>query len=448
MRALIIGAGNAGTRLAQKLYAENYDVVVLDRNAEALAELDNELDIMTVQGDGADPAALDQAQVEKCEVVAGVTSSDSTNILAGILAKRSGTEYVVARVGNAGFLNPKDYANLNAMGIDLALNPHQQCAIDISNMLKLPGIIETVGLFDNRIMAAGVVIPANSPMIDIAIKDLSNANIIDRIRFIARIREGKLRIPFGADSFQAGDTVYLVGALADIKHFLYWSCPDTSHFDKVIIASGQDTGIELARLLENENNVFVIESDHVRAQQCSTVLSKATVMNGNMLSQEMYDEIGLTHKTAFIAAGRDDEDNMIACLMASKQGAYQTIALLKEPDYVPIVDSLQLIDRTISPHISLTNSILQFIRGKNVLAAAELRTTSGEMLEIVIDENNRWVGKRIADIKMPHDSIIATIMRDGELHPAIGSFELQTGDHLAIFSTSQSIKKLESFCRG
>lgn len=448
MRALIVGAGNAGTRLAQKLYAENYDVVVLDQDSNALAELENELDIMTVRGDGADPDALAEAQVEKSDVVAGVTNNDSTNILAGILAKRAGTEYVVARVGNAGFLNPKGYSDLSALGIDLALNPHQQCARDIANMLKLPGILETVGLFDNRITAAGIIIPDDSPIVDVPIKDLSNTKLIDRIRFIARIRDDKLRVPFGDDSFKAGDTVYLVGELSDIKHFLYWSCPQTTHADKVIIASGHDTGMELARLIEGENNVFLIESDSARAERCSSLLSKATVMNGDMLSQDIYDEIGLTENTAFVAASKDDEDNMIACLMASKKGAFQTIALLKEPDYVPIVDSLQLIDRTISPHISLTNSILQFIRGKNVLAAAELRNTSGELLEIVVDKDNRWVGKRIADIKMPRDSIIATIMRGDQLHPAIGSFELQIGDHLAIFSASQSIKKLKSFCRG
>lgn len=448
MRALIIGAGNAGSRLAQKLYAENYDVVVVDQDSEALSELENELDIMIVQGDGSDPRTLEEARIEKSDVLAGVTNSDCTNILAGILAKRAGTEYVVARVGNAGFLNPREYADLGAMGIDLAINPHQQCALDICNMLRLPGVIETVGLFDNRIMAAGLAIPDNSPIIGIPIKDISNAKIIDRVRFIARIRGNKLTIPFGDDSFNAGDTVYLVASLDDIKHFLYWSCPDTTHPDKVVIASGHDTGLELARLLENENNTFLIEADPERAQTCSRQLSKATVMHGDMLSQDVYDEIGISANTAYIAASKDDEDNMIACLLASKRSAFQTIALLKEPSYVPIIDSLQLIDRTISPHISLTNSILQFIRGKNVMAAAELRSTAGEMLEIIIDEKNRWVGKRISEIRMPRDTIIATIMRDDELHPAIGSFELRTGDHLAIFSTSQSIKKLESFCRG
>lgn len=447
MRALIIGAGNAGSRLAQKLYAENYDVVVIDRSAEELGNLENELDIMTVQGEGSDPYVLEEAQIDKSDVVAGVTNSDCTNILAGILAKRAGTEYVVARVGNAGFLDPKEYADLSQMGIDLAINPHQQCARDIYNMLKLPGILETVGLFNNRIIAAGLIIPANSPIARIPIKELSNANIINRIRFIARIREGKLTIPFGDDSFRADDTVYLVGSQQDIKHFLYWSCPDTTKADKVVIASGHDTGIELARMLEGDNSVFLVEEDAELAQKCSSILTKATVMHGNMLSQDIYEEIGITENTAFVAAGKDDEDNMIACLLARKRAASQTIALLKEPSYVPIIDSLQLIDRTISPHISLTNSILQFIRGKNVLAAAELRMTAGEMLEIIIDENNRWVGKRIADIKMPRESIIATIMRDDVLHPAVGSFVLQTGDHLAIFSASQSVKKLESFCQ-
>ena len=446
MRAVIIGAGNGGSRLANKLYAEGHDVVVVDRDPEALRVLENELDIMTVQGYGSDPIALEEAQIEKADVVAGVTNDDCCNILAGILAKRAGTEYVVARVGNAGFLNPREFADLSQMGIDLAINPHQQCANDIVNMLKLPGVLETAGIFENRILAAGIEIPANSPITGIPIKDLSNSALIDKIRFIARIRAEKLSIPFGNDSFEAGDTIYLVGGLEDIKHFLYWSCPDTTRADKVIIASGSDTGLELARMLETDVQVFVIEEDQQTAVKASDKLDRATVIQGSMLSQDVHQEIGISNRTAFIAAGKDDEDNMIACLLASKQAAFQTIALLKEPDYVPIVDSLKLIDRTISPHISVTNAILQFIRGRNVLAAAELRYTDGELLEIIIDSKNGWAGKKIADIGMPKDSIIATVLRQGVIHPAIGSLELQVGDHLAVFSAPSSVKKLQNFC--
>jgi len=448
MRALIIGAGNAGSRLTRKLCAENYDVVVVDRDAGALEELEAELDIMTVQGHGADPEVLDEAQIEKCDVLAGVTNSDDTNILAGIMAKRAGTEYVVARIINSNHLDAREYANLSELGIDLAINPHEQCAMDIQNMLRLPGIIETAGLFGNLIMAAAIQIPADSPLIDVPLKDLSDEKLISKIRFISRIKDEELDIPFGESVFHDGDIVYAVGTRKDINDFLYWCRPGTAPADKVVIASGHKIGLALAKRMEDEADVYLIEHDPDCAQHCSDNLGKTTVMLGNMLSQEIYQEIGFTRNTAFVAASENDEDNIIACLLANKRSALYTTALIKEPEYVPIIDSLHLIDRTVSTHISLINSILQFIRGKNVMAAAELHTISGELLEIKIGDKSRWVGKKISEINMPKESIIATVLRGDTIHPAIGSLELKAQDRLAIFSTPKSVKKLRALCKG
>ena len=80
MRALIIGAGDAGTRLAQKLCSENHEVVVVDEDVAALNKLETGLDIMTVQGHGANPSILTDAQIKKADVVVCVTKNWDTNI--------------------------------------------------------------------------------------------------------------------------------------------------------------------------------------------------------------------------------------------------------------------------------------------------------------------------------------------------------------------------------
>jgi trk system potassium uptake protein TrkA len=448
MRALVIGAGNTGCRLAHKLCEENYDVVVVDEDVDALTELEASLDVMTIQGHGSNPNVLRNAQLEKADVLAGVTNNDDTNILAGIQAKRAGVQYVIARVSNSSFMEPQNYSDLKAMGIDLAVDPHAQCARDIYDILKLPGILEAVGLLSNRIMAVGIEIPETSPLIGTPLRDLSNKEIVDRVRFIARIRDEELEIPFGDASFESGDKIYVVGSRYDINSFLLWCCPHTSRVEKVVIASKYGTGLELARMMEADTDVFLVEPDADCAEKCSSLLNKTVVMHGNMLSQEIYQEINFTDKTAFVATSKSDEDNIIACLLASKRSTILTTAFIKEPEYVSVVDSLDSIDRTVSTHISLINSILQFIRGDHVLAAAELHGAAGELLEIIIEQGSRWVGKKIAEIKMPKDSIIATVLRGDTIHPAIGSLDLQAGDRLAIFSTQKSLKKLHSICHG
>jgi trk system potassium uptake protein TrkA len=421
--------------------------VVIDEDSAALSKLEAGLDIMTVVGHGANPAILEEAQIKKADVVVSVTKNWDTNILAGMMAKRAGAKHVVARVGDTDYLQKFDFFNVHDMGIDYAINPCEQCAQDIVNMIKLPGTRETVSLLEGRVIAAAIELPGNSPLVGTPVKELSNKEILDRIRFIARIRDEQMTIPFGETQFNINDIVYAVGTQEDITKLLYWSCPDARPIDKLIIAGGAGTGLKLAAKLEKEMDVFLIEPELERARICSEILNKTVVMHGNMLSQEIYQEINFSDRTAFVAASPNDEDNIIASLLAQKRySASFTVAQLKDSEYLPVIDSLDVVDRTVSIHLSLVNSVLQFIRGEHILAAAELHATSGELLELIIEEGGRWNGKTIAEIKMPGESIIATVQRDDQVIPATGALGLQTGDRLVVFATPKAATKLRSFC--
>jgi trk system potassium uptake protein TrkA len=302
-------------------------------------------------------------------------------------------------------------------------------------------------LLEGRVIAAAIELPGDSPLTDIAIKNLTNRDLLDRIRFIARLRQGGLHIPWGDTCFDAGDIVYAVGKQEDISELLYWCCPDTPHIDKVVIAGGAGTGLKLAAHLEQIMDVFLIEPNMERAQECSEVLDKTVVMHGDLLSQEIYQEISFTDRTAFVAAGPNDEDNIIASLLAQKRfSASFTVAQLKDLEYLPVIDGLEVVDRTVSIHLSLVNSVLQFIRGEHVIAATELVSTTCELLEIVVEENGRWNGQTIAHIRVPKESIIATILRGDEVIPATGQITLQTGDRLVVFASPKAANKLRSIC--
>jgi len=59
MRIVIIGAGNAGRQLAMRLCEERHSVVMVDADAEALAQAEAGLDILTICGRGSSPAVLE-----------------------------------------------------------------------------------------------------------------------------------------------------------------------------------------------------------------------------------------------------------------------------------------------------------------------------------------------------------------------------------------------------
>ena len=90
MRIVIIGGGQTGAHLAETLSPDGHDVVLIDSSAEVLAELDAHLDLMTIQGDGANPETLEKADLERADLGVAVTGRDDTNFLACIFARQRG----------------------------------------------------------------------------------------------------------------------------------------------------------------------------------------------------------------------------------------------------------------------------------------------------------------------------------------------------------------------
>ena len=101
MRIVIIGGGQTGAHLAEKFCEDEHDVVVIDSSAAALADLDAHLDLMTVAGDGANPATLEEADVERIlaegEGATAMTSRTAPAVLVQAVAKQNGGTVMLAR---------------------------------------------------------------------------------------------------------------------------------------------------------------------------------------------------------------------------------------------------------------------------------------------------------------------------------------------------------------
>ena len=87
MKVLILGAGRVGGSLARALVNNNYDVSIVDQDKAALSELEEKLDIMTVEGHAAHSLSIKKTGADESTTVIAVTSNDEVNIIVS-LAKR------------------------------------------------------------------------------------------------------------------------------------------------------------------------------------------------------------------------------------------------------------------------------------------------------------------------------------------------------------------------
>lgn len=427
-----------------RLCEEKHSVVMIDQDPKVLAEAESGLDVLAFCGPGSSPRMLDGAQVEKCQLVIAVTDSDEVNILACLYAHAAGVPRKVARVSSPEYIHNDDTYDLTAMGIDLVINQKQECAREIYNRLQMPGALEAFHLFEGNVLVAGFGVSAVSPLLGRTPAECDRLDLIQSVRVIAIRRNDALVVPHGDTEFEEDDLVYLVGRPGDVAAFFEWVCPDIKPFDRVIIAGGGDLGLMLAKLLESKTECVVLEKEDERSRRCSTELHKALILRGDALAESTLDEAGLVENTAFVALTGDDENNIMNCLMAQKKGAAFTITQIARTDYVPVIEQLYLVNRVVSPYISMTHAILHYLRSKKVQAASLLHNLPGELLDVVISKGSRMAGKKICDMKLPRAAIIAVVLRGGEVLTANGGLKLVTGDRVLIFTHPDAVKKIQS----
>jgi trk system potassium uptake protein TrkA len=133
----------------------------------------------------------------------------------------------------------------------------------------------------------------------------------------------------------------------------------------------------------------------------------------------------------------------MSCLVAEKLGAHFTIARVDKNTYRPILDSLSLVDRTVSPHSSLINSIYHFVRGSSVQGDRLLQKIPGEVVEFTIDAGHVWLDKPLLELKIPRGCMISMVLRKETLIVATGDLRLQPGDRVLLYGLPKSIRQLD-----
>jgi trk system potassium uptake protein TrkA len=443
MRILIIGAGNTGRNLAFKLCAMDHDVVIVDHAPEQLAMLDSQLDLMTVSGAGSSPEVLKEAEISKADLVLAVTSIDEVNILACHMAHVAGVPNTVARVSNP-TLTRSPLVDLKQLGVDLMISQNHLVGGEIFEILRNPGLTESVELLDGRLVIAGVRVRPGGPLLRGPLSDLQPEPMVADVRFVAMVRGEQLSLPNGETRFETGDDLYVAIKPNNLPTFLDWVYPGRRPFEKTVIAGGGGAGLDLARRLEGVRMPTVLlEWDAVRAGECSAALDKPVVLHGDASDRETLVSAGVGPDTAFVAITGDEEMNIIGCILAHQLGAAFTLAQVTKPGYVPVIRSLALLDGVVSPHQCMVNAILHFVRGRHVKAAVQLRRAPGEFLHVVIRDGHRWAGKPIHRLKMPGRCLIASVLRADQVHVPTGGLVIQAGDQLVMFAMPADVERVQ-----
>jgi trk system potassium uptake protein TrkA len=441
MKIVILGAGQVGRSAATQLAREpSNEVTVVDTNEEILRDLQDRIDIRTVIGNAAYPSVLDAAGVADADILVALTNSDEVNMMACEVAYtlyRTPTK--IARIRSAEYTGHPELFSAEALSVDVFVSPEQLVTEYIARLIRYPGALQVLDFADGRVRLVGLRARKEGQLVGQQLRTLREHIPSAEARVVAIYRGGRSVHPEGDTIIEENDEVFFLAPTDDIRRFIVEMRQDDRPVRRVVIAGGGNIGYRLARLLENDNQVKLIERDSKRARRVSELLENTIVLNGDAADEELLIEENIDSADVFAALTNSEEANILSAMLAKRLGAAKVMALINKPSYAELMESGP-IDIAISPQTITIGSLLAHVRRGDVVRVHSLRRGAAEALEAIVhgdERSSRVVGKLIEEIALPEGASIGCVIRGEQVRMAHHDTRIQADDHVILFITDR-----------
>ncbi len=440
MKIVILGAGQVGSSLAESLVSEQNDITVVDVEPARLRALQDRLDLRTVAGSASHPSVLMEAGIDDADLLIAVTQSDETNLVACKLAARMfNVPRRIARIRATDFLDDPKVLGPDGFDVDLSICPEQVLTDYIVKLVEFPEALQVLDFAGGQVSLVAVRAYQGGPMVGRPVKEIRGhiPNIDTRIVAIFR-RDGAV-LPDGDTVIEDGDEVFCLAASDNIRQVMKELRRMDQPVKRVMIAGGGNIGLRLARALEGDYSVRLIDHNKRRCEVLAAKLNRALVLNGDATDEELLGQENIAEMDLFVAVTNDDENNIMSCLLAKKMGARRVVALINRRSYVDLLQSGQ-IDIAISPAQATIGKLLAHVRRGDVVAVHSLRRGAAEALEAVVHgdrDSCRLTGRRVEEIELPAGATIGAVVRAGEVLMAHHDTRIEAEDHVIVFVTDK-----------
>lgn len=439
MKIIIAGAGDVGFHLAKLLSSANQEITLIDLNEDVLEYAANHLDVFTLKGDVSSIKVLDQADTSSAKLFLALTTNETTNLVACILAKKIGAKQTIARVSNSEYLSTIQRENFAELGVDHLISPIELAANEVERLVKHCEVTDHFAFEGGKVTLNGVTLDNTSRLIGRTIGDIADQNQEFQFKPVAVLRNNEETIIPDPDTrLQSFDHVYFMSPADQMNPLLQFLGKELKKIKNIMILGGTPLGLRSALLLEKKHNVTIVEKDKNKCKNLIEKLEHTLVIKGDPSNIELLKEEGLDRMHAVIALTANSEINIIACLTAEKLGVFKTIALVDNTDYTHISQHIG-VDTLINKKLIAANNIFRFVRKGRVEAITSLHGVDAEAIEYLVHKNNQLTKKAIKDLPLPDNSMIAVVIRDNETIIPDPDFHLAINDKVIIMAMEEAV---------
>ncbi|MEN8927958.1 MAG: Trk system potassium transporter TrkA, partial [Flavobacteriales bacterium] len=424
--------------------SELQDIYVIDEDESRLNYVQSHIDIFPILGDATSFDVLKEAKVELCDLLIAVTSSEETNLLVSIMAKKYGAKQTIARVSNLENLLPERQEMFKDLGIDTLISPDILAAEEIERLVKKSAFTDNIEFEGGKLTVFGIAIGDKSELRDKTVGESSYLNPNLSFKPIAIHRNESTIIVNGDTEILENDIVYFISTPESIDKITAFCDQECFEIKNIMILGGNRVGEITARLFQDNYNVVIVDGDKKKCERLASNLSNSLILNIDGRDVETMKEEGLGDMDALISVTQNSETNIISSLVAKNHGVRKTIARVENIDYIHLSQNIG-VDTLINKKVIAASNIFKYIRKGNVDAIANLHGVDAEIIEFTVKPNSKVTKKRIKDLKFPKTANISGVIRGEESLIPFGNFQLEENDKAVVFSLTESIHQIERY---
>lgn len=217
---------------------------------------------------------------------------------------------------------------------------------------------------------------------------------------------------------------------------------------KIVVAGcGKIGQTVIGSLVAEGHDLIAIDSDNEILDELANIYD-IMVICGNCADSDVLEEISVHEAELFVALTGSDELNMLACFIAKRMGASNTIARIRNPEYND--DSLVFLRKelglsmSINPDMLTASELFNILKLPSALKIEHFSRRNFEMIELIIKSDSELNGVKLADMKGRYGSkvLICAVQRGEEVFIPDGNFVIQSGDKISVSADHSDISKL------
>jgi len=444
MKIVIAGAGDVGFHLANMLSKEQHDIIVIDKDKAVLEHANIHLDVLTMLGDATSFEIMRKANLHEADLMIAATASDRDNLLIAIFSKEFGAKQVIARVDNKEYLDRGEAGKFKVFGIDKVISPKFLAAKEIVDLIDQSSLVESFEFSQGILMMVGFAIDRRSKVLGQSFDEVNNNYPHFKFRPNCLLRGLDTIVPRRGDyRFQDKDLVYFVVPKGLIEELAEIIGKEKIIIKRVMILGGGITGQHTAEALEDKYDVTILERDSEKCRKLTEKLDNTLIINGDGTDIDLLREESLENMDAFLALTNNSETNIISSLLAKKMGVKKTVTLVENVEYIHLSHSIG-VDTLINRKLLAANAIFRYVRKGRVEAITGLHGADAELIEFVIEKNNRLTKRPLKEIVFPKGAMIGGIIRGDKGYIPDGDFVMQVDDHVIVITRPECLNHVEN----